>query len=340
MTDKRLLSPLRVIAVGPLPPPPGGVASSLKSLVDATQDRNDIAVKVIQWKEMWRLFVDRPDILHLHFSKPAKRLLGVFIGRLVGARVVHTIHSNNFDFESTANRIAARLAHGTILLNTDIQERFRIRGIRNCALMTPILASQSEQTEEKLDANLEAWLASRKGKITVVYSHDRREAEGQDIYGFNFVSNLLPQLHEMGWNVIFLDPFAFWRSEELFNASCPNAILHSMHVDFKLLLKRVDAYLRPTATDGNSIAVLEALSSGTPVLASDIVPRPGGVNLYRFRDASDFLDRLANITDQPARNAVPELTSVDNYVRFLSALDTMPLKNSPLRALGGRDSVL
>lgn len=310
--------PLRVIAVGPLPPPPGGVASSLQSLVDATEPRDDIEVTVIRWKQMWKLLLMRPDVLHLHFSKPVKRLMGTLLGKIVGAKVAHTVHSNNFDFSSRANRLAARLAEGMILLNTDIMQRFRDSDVANCVMMTPILALEDQKLTDAFDADLEEFLNRQSNKICVVYTHDKREVDGYDIYGINFVVDLLPRLNELGWSVIFLDPFAFYTRDAVIPEGCTNAFLQSSHVDFNRLLVRSDAYLRPTATDGNSVAVLEALAAGVPVIASDIVPRPDGVQLFCFRDCASFLEQLT--AENTVQANTPKLTSAQEYVDFLHDL--------------------
>ena len=45
-------------------------------------------------------------------------------------------------------------------------------------------------------------------------------------------------------------------------------------VDAVALWQMSDIYLRPTNTDGNSISILEALSVGSSVVASDCVERP------------------------------------------------------------------
>ena len=320
MTELQKVKLLRVVAIGPLPPPPGGVASSLKSLLDATQGREDITVRVIRWTEAWRLPLLRPDILHLHFSQPIKRLLGTLFARLLGARVAHTIHSNNFAFDSIGNRLALALSQGVIVLNADIQQRFTAQGIGNTVMMTPILASPTQDTATPLDPDLAQWMASRPGRFAAVYTHDRRMIDGYDLYGFGFVAGVLPQLHAMNWNVIFLDPFGVYTPGEVFPIDCPNAVLHSRHVGFSSLLATLDAYLRPTSTDGNSVAVLEALAEGVPVIASDIVPRPHGVRLFRFKDAADFLSRLKQPEAQDAGHPPPVLTTADEYVDFMSSL--------------------
>lgn len=318
MIKKYSNAPLCVVAVGPLPPPPGGVASSLQSLLDATAPRKDIEIIVIRWTEMWKLFRIRPDVLHLHFSKPIKRLIGTLLGKLVGAKVAHTIHSNNFEFSSWTNRLAVRLAQGVVVLNTDILQRFRDKNVKNCVLMTPIFAQEVRKEFGALNPDLADFLALQNNKICVVYTHDKREINGYDIYGINFVVDLLPRLDELGWSVVILDPFSFYTHDEVIPNRCTNAFLQSSHVDFNLLLTYADAYLRPTATDGNSVAVLEALAAGVRVVASDIVPRPGGVQLYRFRDRQSFLDQLT--IENIARANTPELTNVEQYIAFLHDL--------------------
>ncbi len=320
MIRRNSTTPLRITAVGPLPPPPGGVASSLKSLLDASRCLETVRLQVIPWRQMWRLPLSRPDVLHLHFSQPFKRMLGAIIGRAIGAKVVQTIHSNNYDFENHFHIIANYFVNGTIVLNSDIEKRFRSKAINNCIVMTPILAVQPVESREPIDPPLDLWISQREGKLAVVYCYDRRMIDDYDLYGFGFISNLLSRLNEMSWNVIFLDPYACWRADELFPKNCPNAFLQSANVDFTQLLKRVDVYLRPTATDGDSVAVLEALSLGIPVIASDVVPRPRGAQLYRFRDEDEFLAQLELLDVNAATETPPDLTSADEYVQFISDL--------------------
>lgn len=48
------------------------------------------------------------------------------------------------------------------------------------------------------------------------------------------------------------------------------------HTQFIELLASCSAYLRMTSTDGDSVAVRESIASGTPVIATNVVPRPDG----------------------------------------------------------------
>lgn len=313
-------SPLRVIAVGPLPPPPGGVASSLQNLREAAAHSEYINVDVIPWTKLWTVPFRRPDVLHLHFSKAAKRAFGTMIAYLSGSRVVHTIHGNQFDFSLLGNRIACRLSHGFILLNSDIEARFRAIGKIKTSLMTPILETKTDTAFAALDARLESFLTASKEPVALVYANNRRMINGRDIYGFPFIASILPRMAAAGWRVIFLDPNGHYSASELNLAGSQAAYLHDDHVDFKALLKRVAIYLRPTSSDGNSVAVLEALASRTPVLASDAVPRPPGVTQYKAGDVEDFFHQLQELMRADVDKSTVRLTSLGEYINFLRTL--------------------
>jgi hypothetical protein len=66
--------------------------------------------------------------------------------------------------------------------------------------------------------------------------------------------------------------------------------------------------------DGSSLAVQEALIQGKRVVASNVVERMDGVELYSFLDKEDF---LKVIFGPPESRQKFELTSIDNYVNFL-----------------------
>lgn len=56
-----------------------------------------------------------------------------------------------------------------------------------------------------------------------------------------------------------------------------------------------DLVIRATVTDGNSLSIYEALSIGIPVIASDCVPRPEGVVLFRTRDFDDLYRKVKTV---------------------------------------------
>lgn len=310
---------LRIVLVGPLPPPPGGVASSIASIKLALDTEPDVEVRVMRWSQLWRLALTRPDVIHFNFSKPIKRLVGSLFGRIIGSRVVHTVHGNAFDFRMRGNALAARLSHGFILLNRDVLERFRARGVKKLIQLTPIL-----ETGARPQGDPGPLLDGVSGKIALVYAHGRKVIDGEEVYGFSFIVSVLPELAKRGYVVLFLDPFAGYATGEL-DIDRTGAVIHYREsADFRALLSRSRIYLRPTSTDGSSAAVLEALQAGVPVLASDAVPRPDGVTTYRYGDANDFLAKIdaldeARVRSLASASAAP-LSSAADYISFLRAL--------------------
>jgi len=86
-----------------------------------------------------------------------------------------------------------------------------------------------------------------------------------------------------------------------------------------------DIYLRPTSTDGDAVAVRESLSLGTPVVASDIVSRPAGVNLFHHRDQSAFFETVSAVLQNrdEIQNALTQLPSVDRFADIARVYQTV-----------------
>jgi glycosyltransferase involved in cell wall biosynthesis len=64
-------------------------------------------------------------------------------------------------------------------------------------------------------------------------------------------------------------------------------ILHG-NKEFWPLFERVDLFVRPTLSDGDSVSIREALHFQIPVVASDVVVRPTGVHCFKAGDVGDF----------------------------------------------------
>jgi len=69
------------------------------------------------------------------------------------------------------------------------------------------------------------------------------------------------------------------------------------HNEFLSLLARADIYLRTPTSDGVASSVLEALSVGTQVVASENGRRPEGVMSYSAAEAKDMRDKVDYVLD-------------------------------------------
>jgi len=56
-----------------------------------------------------------------------------------------------------------------------------------------------------------------------------------------------------------------------------------------------DVFIRPTCSDGSALSIKEAMWFDVPVIASDCVPRPEEVILFKNRSAADLHDKLLGI---------------------------------------------
>ncbi len=81
---------------------------------------------------------------------------------------------------------------------------------------------------------------------------------------------------------------------------------------FHTCLPVAKVFLRPTFTDSFGVSIAEALETGVPVVASDAVPRPGGVVLFRAGDPADMA-----LAIKKALSLKPEKISLDEFPRVL-----------------------
>lgn len=83
--------------------------------------------------------------------------------------------------------------------------------------------------------------------------------------------------------------------------------------DISAIIQRSDLFLRATNTDGDSVSIREALALGIPVIASDVVPRPAPVVLFKTRDMDDF--------ESTVRRSLGNLESLRNETRNYEQAD-------------------
>lgn len=104
------------------------------------------------------------------------------------------------------------------------------------------------------------------------------------------------------------EPEYFDRIVEMCSRSHVNYVIHEgmQPAEFAILLSRVSCFVRPTLTDGDSIAVREALAFGLPVVASDAVARPDGCVLFKTGSVQELQRALEAIIN----GKVPELKTV------------------------------
>ncbi len=86
---------------------------------------------------------------------------------------------------------------------------------------------------------------------------------------------------------------------------------------FLSLLAAGDLYVRGTLADGDAVAIREAASVGTRIIATDAVPRPAGTCLFHSGDAEGLAARIVDALGNPELGRLPKEAFPDNYQEIL-----------------------
>jgi glycosyltransferase involved in cell wall biosynthesis len=232
--------------------------------------------------------------VHLHVSHPVLQFLWVICCRLLGKRVVLTLHGNYGRFNAFKNflvRCSIRMSTVPIVINQqsfNACKRLNKRLIHISAFLPP-------QKEETLDADIVA-LVSRlheQGKYIVSTNafNVALDNHGHDMYGIDFLIDFFRgQQH---YALLVSDPSGNYHKR--YAQVCEGVHFISRPHSYYELLKHVDCFVRNTPTDGDALSVREALYLGIPALCTDAVDRPEGVQLFRYSDAASFTACLEHL---------------------------------------------
>lgn len=133
------------------------------------------------------------------------------------------------------------------------------------------------------------------------------------IYGLDFFATVFRRLVSSGHDVVAIlaaadsDVESEGQTMARMNTLFSNrVVIVPSGVPFVSVMNILDVFVRPTSTDGDSISVREAIYLNLPVLASDVSPRPTGVETYRFGDEDQCFKLLETLIElNPRSNRLP-----------------------------------
>ncbi|MSV27222.1 MAG: glycosyltransferase [Bryobacterales bacterium] len=326
---------MRVLQLGPYPPPYGGVETNLVAIrkylldrgipcavVNLTRFRKAEADEVYYPRSAVELFGLllrlRYDVVHLHVGGNfAPRLLGLSLlcSLIPGAKTVLSFHSGGYPGSPegrtarpfTLRGFVFRRFDRLIAVNSEIARMFRKFGVEPNRIRQICPHTFSQPADAPLPEPMRAFFASHEHVLLTVGGlkpeydlplqistlgkvRERFPGAGLVILG---EGSLKRQLQEL----IARQP---WAEHILLFGDSPHQTTLRAMADCTILL-------RTTLYDGDSIAVREALSLGTPVIASDNGMRPEGVTLIPVSDPVALEDAIARLlTDTPTRTAALE----------------------------------
>jgi len=300
-----------VLIFGSLPPPIGGVRTSVlnlkKSLDSVNIDNQIFSIKNI-------FLFKRFDIGHINFTKKWKIVVAILLGKLLCKKIILTPHGETFyKHKRYIDKFILHFIDALIALNDEVFERCHSKVNR---IKLPPVFIEGLQDLDKSKASI---LDRKDGeKYILLYAYGKVFEEEIEVYGCQFILNLIKEMPS-DYRLVFVDPKGEYASDiDLIDSK--KIVYLNKYVDFKQLLLEVDIYIRPTNFDGNSIATLEALGLGVPVLASDIVQRDCNVTLYKTGSESDFLTKLEKLLRDENIDNNFKHKSIVEYITFCNKI--------------------
>ncbi len=345
----------RVVLVGDVAPPWGGVTAHLDRL-QARLVHAGLAVwrvppcrtlPVARWYARLVEVLGPGDVVHGHIGGPWN-VAGMAAVHFGAAPVVWTVHSERLPqaLGNLPRPLGWGLARalGTSARVVPVTEPIAARlvdlgvpseRIEVLPAFLPPPGAARGGSAAPLPAPAEA-LAQRASPLLVVMASNLTHAEGGAVYGLDLAVEALALLRRRMPNAGLV---AYVSSQA---GAPPGGGLHAFedlaeqlgvgsHVAWVTgehplwpALARADVFVRPTRFDGDPLSVREALALGTPVVASDVAPRPPGVVCHRASDAAD----LARAIECAVHTATQRLPQADPFERLL-AIYAMAVRRGP-----------
>jgi glycogen synthase len=317
---------MRVLQLGPYPPPYGGVQTNLVAIrsfllkkgascavINVTRHRKAEADDVYYPSgpfDVLRLLARlRYDVIHQHFGGMlTNRILALSLACTlqVRAKSVMTFHSGGFPStpegialgrNSFAGRVLRRF-DGLIAVNAEIMAFFQKMGVSShrARLISPYSSMREESLE--FPAHLHSFFAAHD---PVLISAGQLEPE----YDLSLQIEVMPRIREKFPNagLVLLGSGSIERDlrAQIGEQQTSQHILLAGDVPHGATMQaiaRSRIMLRTTWYDGDAISVREALQVGTPVIATDNAMRPAGIRLIPKSDSAALLRSIEEELEQ------------------------------------------
>src|SRR5262245_58765629 len=335
---------MRVLIIGPFPPPHGGVQTHVVALRQMLRNRG-IECQVINLTRHRKPDADgvfyprnalatlkllvtlRYDIVHLHFGGGlTSRLLALaFVCSLMPKRrTVLTLHSGGFPSSMQGTRARKRSFLGFVLrrmnrligVNVELVSLFERIGVKpeRIRLILPHAVASAEPAAS-LPRRLEAFFQSHKPVVTTVGLLEREYDLSLQIRA---LAQIRRQLSEAGLVIIGSGSLESDLQHQIDELSYRDHVFlcgDLAHAETLRAIADSDIFLRTTLYDGDSISVREALNLAVPVIATDNGMRPDGVRLVPPRSLNDLSSVATELLQSPQTEDETPIESGDENLR-------------------------
>ena len=317
---------MRVLQLGPYPPPHGGVQTNLVAIREhlLAGGHECLAINLTRFRGAESggvyypasaaalarlLFRLRADIVHMHFGGDlTRRLLALaFLASLLpGRKTVLTFHSGGYPTSPagltarphTLRGFVLRRLDGLIAVNAEIAALFRKFGVRPERIRTilPFVVKPPDPALPLTDRLRDFVAAHQPVLLTVGLLEPEYDLPLQ----IETMGDILGRFPGAGLIIVGAGSLeADLRTRIAARPYAAHVLLYGdlPHAMTLRLMLQADALLRTTLYDGDSVSVREALYIGTPVIASDNGMRPPGVRLIPMSDRGRLRDAILEVLE-------------------------------------------
>lgn len=272
----------------------------------------------------------KTDIVHIHSGKFLFRMLHFSAASLLFKKKIITIHG--YEPGRGANirpmdRMILNNCSKVIFVSKELAEAFQVKQyIIKEAFLPPDINDEEEIPEAVRGWTVQKKLQGYKVCVANAWRLDRHENE--DLYGLDLCIMAAKKNKDNGVKAAFI--FIVCDNSGIIKIDHYKKMIKDFGLEdcfllwesplsFIKLVIEADMVLRPTNTDGDALTVREGLFLGKRVIASDVVIRPEGTNLFKTRDAGSLAQVIAGVIQGGQNNSgevVDPASSLKSYITY------------------------
>lgn len=308
----------RVVVLGPLPPPLGGVSVHVQRVGALLQQQANVVCHINTCVEYRYRFLMlyllkvtllllrfRPHELHLHtlyLSNSLSELcLIMLVKRMLCFEVVLIEHDCRHVYQrsklwrDTLRRLLPHVSKHIFIGNLTLKsyqdndlcvaQSWSVQS----AFIPPDI-TQEQSIMASYPSTLFYFMHTHK-PIVLANAFQLSLLDGKDLYGFDQCLKVLRQLKEAHQNIGWIFAMSQIGDQAYYDQLMCSIKRYQLqdrcyfligHHQLWPLMRCVDLFVRPTLSDGASVSIEEALWAGKPVVASDVCLRPAQVTTYNI----------------------------------------------------------
>ncbi len=303
----------KVLILGTLPPPVGGITIHLKRFIEINKNNGEFEISLFDLRKrkvygggkhhgllkLFKVFIDA-KIIHIHISNNSK-IFFAFISKIFGKKVIYTQHNSRIN-DGIKFRLFFRLCDKFILVNN---KNINLDSSKLNENKIAVIPAFIEPTELEVLPESLLQVLDKFEFIISANCFKNVQLDGKQLYGFDILVdsffNLVNEEQISNSLLILVDPSNsmkdfFENEKKKIKSKNNNEMLFvGSYIDFSSLIKKSNVVVRPTRSDGDALTVREALHFDIPIIASDCSIRPEGTILFNTGDSKDLVKKIHQV---------------------------------------------